>query len=315
MKRLMPAGLIAFLQNNPNCTKADLFQIALPTGAVMNVTEGQFDITVPSGTAGWAGSTTTFSATQYGRWNRGPITSEANFGLPDNPMALTCIPQQGTVFPGLTIGILNAALNGLFEPSSVRVWTAYMPNGAYGNVSNGIETKWFGYIGKINNIDRTKVEFACVSPLYLCDTKIPTTLFTSQCQNNFCDSNCTRIAANYTVAFTAATGSNQNTLTPVTAFTQPAGYFAQGAIRCTAGANAGLSQAVASHDGSGNLQMLAPWLLPIAAGDTFSVIKGCDKSMGMCASTLMANGSSDGINWQLIFRGYPYIPPSSSVVG
>lgn len=65
MKRLMPSGLISWLAANPNCEKADLFSITLPTGTVMNITEGQWDITVPSGTGGWSGSTTTFSSTQY----------------------------------------------------------------------------------------------------------------------------------------------------------------------------------------------------------------------------------------------------------
>ena len=68
MKRLMPSGLISFLQNTShrNVLKADLFAIALPTGTTIYATEGQFDITVPSATGGWTGNTTTFEATQYG---------------------------------------------------------------------------------------------------------------------------------------------------------------------------------------------------------------------------------------------------------
>ena len=81
MKRLMPSGLISFLQTTPNCIKADLLVITLLNGQVMHVTEGQFDITVPSGTGGWTGSTTTFSATTYGRWERGAITSEGSLKI------------------------------------------------------------------------------------------------------------------------------------------------------------------------------------------------------------------------------------------
>lgn len=312
----MPSGLITFLASTPgkNVIKADCFVITLPTGTVMCVTEGQWDITIPSGTPGWSGATTTFSSVQYGVWTRGSITSAANFGLPDQPMDLTCVAQQGTAYPGLSVGILNAALVGLFEPASVAVYTVYMPINGYGDVSQGVETKWAGFIGKLNDIDRAHMVFACVSPMYLCDTKIPTTLYTANCLNNFCDVNCTHVEADFTITITAKTGSNRGLVIPVTALTQAAGYFTQGVITCTAGANVGLSQSVSS-DAGGNLALMAPFLLPVVAGDTFSVIKGCDKTMTTCANTVKADGSTDGINWQLIFRGYPYIPPSSSVIG
>jgi hypothetical protein len=51
----MSAGLIAALQANPNCLKADCFVVTLPTGLTMYVTEGQFDLIIPSGTNGWTG--------------------------------------------------------------------------------------------------------------------------------------------------------------------------------------------------------------------------------------------------------------------
>ena len=66
-------------------------------------TEGQWKVTVPSGTAGWSGSTTTFEANKYGRWQRGVITSEAGFDLKANTMDLTCVPQSTTTYPGLVI--------------------------------------------------------------------------------------------------------------------------------------------------------------------------------------------------------------------
>lgn len=292
MKRLMPSGLITFLQNNSksNITKSDCFAITLPTGAVMYVTEGQFDITIPSGTAGWNGATTTFKATQYGRWVRGPITSEAGFNLNSNTMSLTCVPQQGTAFPGMSIGLLNAALNHLFDAATVWVYTAYMPAGQYGNVSNGIETKFQGTITKSPKIGRNAVEFECSDPLYACNMKVPSRLIQTQCPWSFVDANCTLAASDYTVNFTAKTGSTQQTLTPVSAFTQADGYFTQGVLTCLTGGNAGLSETVKIHS-SGNIVLMVPLLLPVTAGDTFAVIKGCDKTLAMCKSTKKASGT------------------------
>ena len=292
MKRLMPSSLITFLQQNPNCLKADLFAITLPTGTVIYVTEGQWDITVPSGTPGWTGATTTFLATTYGRWTRGPITSEAGFSLNANSMSLTCVPQQGTAYPGSSVGLLFGAFNGLFDVSKVSVFTAYMPLSGYGNVSNGIETKFFGFIEKITKINRTIVEFECQDPLYLLNEKVPKRLIQSSCPWSFCDANCTLSAATYTQTFTAKTGSTQTTLIPVTAFTQATGYFTQGVVTCTLGPNIGLSQTVKLHDATGHLNVNVPWLLPVAAGNTFSVIAGCDKSATACKTRKTAGGSS-----------------------
>lgn len=305
MKRLMPASLVSFLQANPNCLRADLLSITLPTGATMNVTEGQWDITVPSGTAGWTGSTTTFSATQYGRWSRGAITSEAGFGLQSNTMSLTCVPQPGTSYPGMSVGILNAAFNGLFEPSNVTVWTAYMPIGGYGNVSNGIETKFFGTLEKITDINRIKITFEVADPLYALNLKVPTWVFQANCPNSYGDSNCNPVGGIQTQSFTAASGSGPWVLVPATAFTQAIGYFTQGVVKCTAGTNAGLSQSVKLHDASGYLEMTAPWLLAPNVGDTFVVTAGCDKTLSTCTSKF---GN------QAHFRGDPFIPPVTQAV-
>lgn len=311
MKRLMPSSLIALLEENAAVHRADLFAITLPTGTVMLVTDGQWDITVPANTPGWPGGTTTFRATQYGNWSRGPITSEAGFSLSANSMDLTAILQTDTAYPGLPLGLLNGALNHLFDGATVWVYTAYMPLGEYGNVSNGIMTKWQGSIMKWSPLGRTQGKFQCADPMYLLNQKVPGRLFQSNCPFNFADKRCSLNAANYTVSFTAASGSNQDTLNG--GLTQPDGYFTQGIVTCTKGFNAGLSQTVKAYAG-GVLIMMAPWLLTVSAGDTFSVIKGCDKTPSTCAATAWANGTAEPQNWELRFGGDPFIPPPSSAM-
>jgi len=221
-------------------------------------------------------------------------------------MALTCVPQPGTAYPGLTLGILAAAFNGLFDKVQISVYTAYMPSGSYGTVTAGIETKFFGFIDKITDINRSHVEFECPDALYVLNQKVPSRLIQSGCPWSFCDTNCTQVAATYTVSFTAKTGSTSSTLTPSSAFTQATGYFSQGVITCLTGDNAGLTQTVKLHDSTGNLEMTLPWLMPVAAGDTYSVIKGCDKSATMCAATIKPNGSS--VNNLVNFGGAIAVP-------
>lgn len=309
MKRLMPASLIAFLQTTRNVVKADCFTITLPTGVTMYVTEGQWDITFPLGTPGWTGDITTFKSTQYGRWSRGSITSEAGTSLSAGTMALTCVPQQGTAYPGLSVGILNAALNHLFDAATVWVYTAYFALGAYGDVTVGIETKFQGTITRVPDISRNKVEFECADPFYLLNMKVPSRLLQAPCPWSFCDENCTLAVADYTVDFTADSGSTQTLLTPTSAFTQAAAYFSQGVVTCLTGANAGLSQTVKAHVG-GNLVLMVPWLLPVTAGDTFAVIKGCDKTLTMCKATVKPGGSV--VDNSINYGGVPFVPVPST---
>jgi uncharacterized phage protein (TIGR02218 family) len=305
MKRNMPSGLISFLQRNPNCIRADLFTITLPNGHTLYATDGQFDIVVPEHTPGWIWTTTVFSASEYGLWSRGAITSEAGFDLSSNTMDLTCIPQQGTMFPGSQSGILFAAMNGLFDACQVTVQTCYMPFGEWGNVSNGIETKFFGQITDLQEVSRSKVAFECADPLYLLNMKVPSRLIQSNCPWGFADVNCGLNPASFTVDFTAAAGTSKWTLVPSSAFSQPAGYYTQGVVKCLTGANLGLSQAVKLHDTNGNLQVMAPWIFPVAAGDTFSVIAGCDKSLTTCTQKFSN---------QVHFGGMPFSPPPASSI-
>lgn len=311
MKRLMPGGLITFLQSNRNLIKADCFVITLPTGTVLYVTEGQWDITLKTTTPGWAGAQVTFKAAQYGRWKRGAITSEAGFQAKANTMKLTCVPQQGTAYPGLSLGILNAALNHLFDAATVWVYTAYMSIGSYGDVSHGIETKFQGTVTRTPNISRNFIEFECADPLYLLNMKVPSRLLQVQCPWSFTDSNCNIPASDYTVNFTASGASTATVLTPTSAFSQAAGYFTQGVVTCLTGNNAGLSQTVKMH-AAGNLTLMVPWILPVSAGDTFAVIKGCDKTLTMCKATIKASGAT--LDNSVNFGGTPFAPvPSTGV--
>jgi Phage conserved hypothetical protein BR0599/Uncharacterized conserved protein (DUF2163) len=311
MKRLMPSPLTAFLADNPVVHRADLFVIALPTGFAMCVTDGQWDVTIPAGTPGWAGGLTTFSSYLYGNWTRGAITSEASFNCAAYDMDLTLIARPEVAYPGLGIGILNAAFNHLFDGATVWLFTAYMPLGQYGNVSNGIETKWQGTIMKWNPLGRNKVKFECSDPMYMLNVKVPTRLFQSNCSYSFADPRCSLNAENYTVLFNAAAVSTQTTLSG--GLKQADGYFTQGVVTCKQGHNVGLSQTVKAYAG-GVLTLMAPFLMPVAAGDQFSVIKGCDKTPTTCAATTQANGTAEPQNWEVRFGGDPFIPPPSSAM-
>jgi uncharacterized phage protein (TIGR02218 family) len=309
MKRLMSTALINALSANPNCTRADCITITLPNGATMNATDGQFDITIPKSTLGWSGNTTTFSANLFGVWSRGPITSEANFDLSSNTCDLTAIMQQSTAFPGnLGIGMLQAALKGLFDAAQVSIVTAYFAIGSYGTLlADSVETKFVGQANKPKISARNKMVLTCADPCFLLNQQLPQRILASNCCWSFADKNCNPPggAGAFTVQFAAAAGTTASLMIPATPFTGAAGIYTQGVVKCLSGANAGLSQYVILHNASGQLQLNQPWIVAPKVGDSFSVIQGCDKSATTCTQKF---------NNLVNFSGQPFTPVSTQAV-
>jgi len=80
------------------------------------------------------------------------------------------------------------------------------------------------------------------------------------------------------------------------------GWFRFGRLTWVTGANAGTSAEVRAHhaiDGGATLTLWQRAPLPIAAGDTFIVTAGCDKTVQTCKAKF------DNV---LNFRGFPHMP-------
>ncbi len=80
------------------------------------------------------------------------------------------------------------------------------------------------------------------------------------------------------------------------------GWFAEGALLWTGGANAGALSGVKAHDKNAGADALSLWLpsgRAVAAGDAFTVTAGCDKRAETCAAKF-----SNLIN----FRGFHLMP-------
>jgi uncharacterized phage protein (TIGR02218 family) len=86
------------------------------------------------------------------------------------------------------------------------------------------------------------------------------------------------------------------------------GFFAGGRVSFSSGANAGASFTVKSHMQDGLRASIAFWSAPanpIAPGDAFSIVAGCDKSPSTC-QTKFAN--------ILNFRGFPHMAGNDRVI-
>lgn len=85
------------------------------------------------------------------------------------------------------------------------------------------------------------------------------------------------------------------------------GWFANGKLTWTGGANAGRAMEVKRHGiaaGTVTLELWQAMSEAVAAGDTFSIAAGCDKQFATCKAKF-----SNGAN----FRGFPYMPGNDLV--
>ncbi|WP_175837105.1 DUF2163 domain-containing protein [Burkholderia anthina] len=82
------------------------------------------------------------------------------------------------------------------------------------------------------------------------------------------------------------------------------GYFAYGTVTWLTGPNAGYSMEVKQFS-PGLVVLALPMIHPIAVGDTYKIVAGCDKQFGTCKNRW---------NNVLNFRGEPYMPGNDTVL-
>lgn len=285
-----PAALITLLQTNKKLFVAHLFKITLKNGQVITATDGQYDI--PN-----AGSPpTTYYASRFGRWQRGQAISEAKFEPRSNNLTLTLFANESVNFPGTTVPMTQAVVSRLFDTAKITIYRAFMPIDAYGDTSRGLETFWVGQVSAISGSDRSKIVFTCHDPLFILNQQMPKNMYQSGCRHTLFDVNCTLLASSFQSLNSVASGSTQSSIVCATALgTLP---YAQGRLTFTSGQNNGLSCSIKSVSGN-TLALVVPTIFPIATGDTFTLLPGCDKTLATCV-----NPYNNKIN----FGGEPFTP-------
>lgn len=121
--------------------------------------------------------------------------------------------------------------------------------------------------------------------------------YTAACRAQLGDVRCKINLAAHTV--TGSVTSVLNTLQFAdTARTEAAGIFTFGVLTFTSGPNAGLSIEIKEYS-PGKLTLALPLPSPIAVGHSYSLVKGCDKTLATCQ-----NRYANAVN----FRGEPHVP-------
>jgi len=172
----------------------------------------------------------------------------------------------------------------------------------YTNISAGELIIKKGTLGNIkNDLNYFIAEIRGLSQLY---TNIITKEYTPLCRAVFGDNQCGINKANYTKSGTINTVISDYEF--ATTLTDIDGYYNYGLITFTSGANAGRSIEVKEYlQQSGYIKIFLTLPDPVAVGDTFNIVAGCDKQFTTCK-----NKFANNIN----YRGEPLLPGKDRLI-
>ena len=304
--------LLAFLQSRQEFQRADLFVIQMANGQAITATDWQIDIL----NAG--APPQNYFATKFGRWSRGPITSQASFQPGANEMELkVTIPNDATVnYPGTNIPLLQTVATGLFDRATVWISRAYAAldpnvNNRHANgfdTSLGLEMLWMGDITSIKSLDRSQCTFGCHDLLYRLNLQTPPNLIQSPCRFTLFDGHCALSAAAFQVAAQVAGGSTQtviNTTGVLPAVGSDSLPYPLGVVKFTSGANLDLAGKVKAQNSTTQIVLDAPFVFPVQIGDQFTITPGCDLLQATCLNRY---------NNLIHFGGFPFTPQPEVVL-
>ena len=287
MKNASPA-LLALLATG-KFVRADIWTITLNGGVVIRWTGHDQPIT-------WAGNT----FAKGPAIDRNSISEKVGVEVATLDMTITARPED--LINGAPI-IPFIKYHGL-DGASIKLERAYAPD--WSSPITGTVIRFAGKVTSIKSVKGAQAKVTVSSWLVLLNTSSPRNLFQGGCLRTLYDANCGLSPSNFSQAGTVSSGGSGQTGSFGSGVTNTSGYFAQGRVVFTSGANAGQSRTIKSFDGAGNFVLVKPLPVPCAAGDAFTVYAGCDLSMATCASKFNNLGR---------FKGTPFVPVPTTALG
>jgi uncharacterized phage protein (TIGR02218 family) len=306
---MRPAGaaLQTYLAANDTVAVFDLYTFALPSGQVLRYSGWTTPLTIP-GTC-FPGGSLNYNATGYTSFALGPrfdrSTVTTKIGIEPTELDVSILAGAGDLVGALSFA--DAVRVGEFDGATVELDRFFAPPQPDGSgtpsMSLGAIVWFYGRVAD-TDIGRSRIEMKINSLLnLLAQQQMPRRLYQAACTHVFGDAMCTFNRAGLAATVTALTGSSQAVIATGLS-PSPATLYDQGTIVALAGANSGQTRTIA-HVASGSAYLLKAWLYPVAAGDTFELLPGCDHTLATCQNTF--NNLSH-------FGGFPYIPPPELAV-
>ncbi len=130
----------------------------------------------------------------------------------------------------------------------------------------------------------------------LLQNKFPRVHFQLQCAHTLFDVGCTLNAANFSRNGVVDASSTRQTIVSTTTIVAPtnpgSGTFTLGKMTFTGGLNSGFSRTIRQWTAPNTFALLNPMPFTVSAGDTFTVVLGCDRQSSTC--TAFSNISNYG---------------------
>lgn len=242
------------------------------------------------------------AAITYGgnTWLPGPVIERdsvrASIGIEVTTCSITFHANDAVTVTG--VPLLLAARRGLLGGAEIKIEKGFTADP--GSPLAGMVHLFEGRVGDVE-INSTSVQCDVRSFTELLDTMVPRNVYQAPCLHTLYGTGCgvSKAANGLNLAVQAASTSGV-LLCAVTG----AGTYDLGELVCTSGANAGVRRAVKQHT-AGQLVLSFPLPDAPAVGDTFTVYKGCDKTLSTCISRFSN---------QARFKGFPFVPSQETAV-
>lgn len=270
--------------------KFEFYEITLASGTVLRHTNADAAISV--------GGNTYLTGLTINR-----SSARQKIGLEVQELDIEISPQGDNPAGSISVAgypFLQAVNRGVFDGARILFSKGFFNPPTLGKLDTtpGL-VAWVQ--GKVNNAvaSRSLARLTVCDDTQILNAQMPRNVLQTGCVHSLFDAGCGLVKASFTS--TGTTSGTPTVLAFNSGLTQSNGYFDQGIVTMTSGANNGLSRAVKSYlNTSGVVTVIAPWPVAPAAGDTFSIVPGCDKQQATCSSTKFSNLGR--------FRGYPYVP-------
>jgi len=278
-------NLVTFLATNTEFKMADLYTITLTAGSVLRYTTWDSTLVV-------LGNTFLTGPPSFER-----TAIEEKLGMDVSTIELTIEASTSDLVNG--VPILQAVGLGFFDGAAFKIERLFMDSTG---VQIGTVVRFSGFIGPVNELSRSYAKIDVEAGTKLLQMQLPAVILQPGCTNTLFDARCGLVKASFAEVNAVQAGSTVNKLLSLSAKTD--GYYDNGQIAFTSGANAGLVKAVKSYAGQ-FFTFNSPLPFIPNAGDSFTAYPGCDKTQATCT-----NKFSNLTN----FEGFPYVPAPETAI-